>query len=333
MLWLPEERDTAQQALAEDRVEPRTARDLGTVELPVATDLAAPEMAVRAGAEALRRSGLPAERLSALFHAWMHYQGHDLWSPAHYVADQLGAHEAVPVGIRQICNGGAAALELAVAHLSVAPGSRSALVLTADRFTHPGFDRWRSDFGAAYGDGATALVVQQPAGPQHPLLLRSMSTVVAAHLESMHRGSDPFAQLPYTNAPMVDMRRTKREYFARHGIADFTRVGREMILRVLAGALRDADCEPDDPRIRMVVLPRLGRKVLETSWTPVIREYLPAPCVDWGRATGHLGPGDMAAGMSELLLRSELRPGELAVLLNSGAGFTWSAAVVEATGA
>ncbi|MFJ8310495.1 MULTISPECIES: ketoacyl-ACP synthase III family protein [unclassified Streptomyces] len=316
--------------MTEQRVEARAARDLGHPQLPVADGESAPEMAVLAARSALRSGGVPAARLALLCHAWMHYQGHDLWSPAHYIAHQIGAHDTVPVGIQQICNGGAAALELAVARLSLESGDRHALVTTADRFGSPGFDRWRSDYGAAYGDAATAVVLRQPAVAGDHLLLRSLHTAAAPHLEEMHRGADPFAQLPRDNSPMVDMRRTKRVYLRENGVEPFNKVNDDMIRHVVTGALKDAELAADDPRIRFVLLPRLGRKTLESAWTPVLRELLAAPAVDWGRETGHLGTGDLPAGLSEVVRRAALGPGQIGLLLNAGAGFTWSCAVVEA---
>ncbi|MFE9572215.1 ketoacyl-ACP synthase III family protein [Streptomyces sp. NPDC006692] len=331
-VWLPHGRDSAECAVAEQRVEARAARDLGHPRLPVADGESAPEMAVLAARSALRSGGVPAAGLALLCHAWMHYQGHDLWSPAHYIAHQIGAHDTVPVGIQQICNGGAAALELAVARLSLEPGERRALVTTADRFGAPGFDRWRSDYGAAYGDAATAVVLRQPAAAGDPLLLRSLHTAAAPHLEEMHRGADPFAELPRDNSPMVDMRRTKRVYLRENGVEPFNKVNDDMIRHVVTGALRDAGLAADDPRIRFVLLPRLGRKTLESAWKPVLRELVAAPTVDWGRETGHLGTGDLPAGLSEVVRRSALAPGQIGLLLNAGAGFTWSCAVVEAPG-
>jgi 3-oxoacyl-[acyl-carrier-protein] synthase-3 len=330
-LWLPHGRDTAADAVAEGRLEARVARDLGHRHLPVAEDVSAPDMAVRAASEALGRSEAVAGDLALLCHAWMYYQGHDLWSPPHYIADQLGAHAALPVGVRQICNGGAAALELAVGRMSLETGVRYALVTTADRFVPPGFDRWRSDYGAAYGDAGTAVLLRQPAAASDALLLRSLHSAAAPQLEGMHRGNDPFARLPRDVSPVVDMRRTKRTYLREHGTDDFQKINRDMIRHVLRRALQDAGVRPDDPRIRLAVLPRLGAKVLNADWIPVLSALLPVPMADWGTDTGHLGTGDLAAGLHDVLHGEVLRPGEIAVLLNAGAGFTWTCAVVEAT--
>ena len=89
-LCLPPARQNAQDAVALDLVDHETAGELGYDHLPVA-DLAPPEMAVEAGRRALAAAGVDAGAVGLVLHAWIHYQGHDLWSPAHFIADRLGA--------------------------------------------------------------------------------------------------------------------------------------------------------------------------------------------------------------------------------------------------
>jgi len=49
-----------------------------------------------------------------------------------------------------------------------------------------------------------------------------------------------------------------------------------------------------------------------------------------GGRTGHLGAGDMLANMADVVEQQLIGPGEFAVILGCGSGFTWSTAVVEA---
>jgi len=138
--WIPSERQSAQEAVALGLIEEDTAQELGYTGLPIA-QLSPPEMAVLAARRALSRADSDNSTGTGLvLHAWMHYQGHDLWSPAHYIADQLGMGDAVPVGIQQVCNGGATAIEMAVARLATEPAVGRALVTTADRFADRGGD-------------------------------------------------------------------------------------------------------------------------------------------------------------------------------------------------
>lgn len=341
-IWLPEDRSRAADMVESRGLRARDARGLAHASLPVARDIAAPEMAVLAAGGALRSADVAADRLDALCHAWMYYQGHDLWSPPHYIAHEIGALRAVPFGIQQVCNGGAAAVELMAAYLSTSQitGSGTSgsgrpkwgMVTTADRFVEPGFDRWSSDYGVAYGDGSTAVVLRSPAGPDDPLRLLAAATVAAPELESMHRGADPFASAPHSFRAKVDMRATKRAYLHRHGDLDFSEVNERAVHSVVDTVLRDAGVGPDDPRLQYAVLPRFGMKLLTENWIPVLSARVGAKVENFGQDTGHLGAGDAIANIADLLKGRFLAPGEMALVFSAGAGFTWSCLLVQATG-
>ncbi|QRX93531.1 MULTISPECIES: hypothetical protein [Streptomyces] len=170
--WLPDGSSQVGSAVDSGRLKARTARELGHAALPAAADTPAPDMAVHAARAVLDATGTDPGRLDVLCHAWMYYQGHDLWSPPHYIAARLGAARALPVGVQQVCNGGATALDLAASWLrdrragavdgavdGAADGASWGLVTTGDRFAGSGFDRWAGDYGVAYGDGGTALLL------------------------------------------------------------------------------------------------------------------------------------------------------------------------------
>lgn len=334
-LWLPNGRADATDAVAGGLLRKQQAAEIDHPELPSAgPDEPPPDMAVRAGRATLERAAVAAADVGVLCHAWMYYQGHDLWSPAHYIARELNAYGALPVGIQQVCNGGCAGVELTAARLTVphedTRAPRWGLVTTADRFGAPGFDRWASDYGVAYGDAGTALLLQAPAGPGSQLILRSVATAAAPELEAMHRGSDAFALAPHTGRAKVDMRATKRAFLMEHGSEPFVSANARGIHAVLDRALRDGGMDARDARLRCAVLPRFGRKILEESWIPLLETRLDAELIDAGRRTGHLGAGDGAAGVADLLRKRSLAPGEAALVLSAGAGFSWSCLLVQA---
>lgn len=222
-------------------------------------------------------------------------------------------------------------MELAIARLLADPGQAAAVVTTADRFAAPGFDRWAGDYGVGYGDGATAIVLRRAgdAGPTD-LLLHAISSAAAPELEGMHRGDDEFSPAPRWSGPTVDMRRTKKAFLARNGMEAFAKAGQSKIHTVVSRCLADAGLDPHDPRLRCVALPRLGTKILAEAYRPALAEVTPAEIVDLGGRTGHLGAGDAAANLAALA--TTLRAGEFAMVLNAGAGFTWSCLLVSRAG-
>ncbi|MEV0577587.1 ketoacyl-ACP synthase III family protein [Streptomyces sp. NPDC050392] len=323
-LWLPPRRESAADVGS-------TPQKAGYDSVAVSDDTAPPDMAVHAATTALDSAGWDGGRLDLLLHAWAYHQGHDYWSAPHYVADRLGAARALPIGIQQICNGGGAALQTAAAHLLADAGTSHALVTTADRFCAPGFDRWRGDLGVSYGDGASALLLCRTGTAETPrgLSLLAIASRAASQLEKMNRGQDDFSPAARSNGEQVDVRRTKKAYLREHGVAGFREIEQDSLRSVVTAALTEAGVPGDDPALRWCVLPRLRTDALESSYLPLLGDVTTAKMLDVGRTTGHLGAGDLPAGIAELMGRDLLEPGERALVLGTGSGFTWSCAVVE----
>ncbi len=326
-VWIPDKGDRVDRAVAEGRASAEEAERDGFLELLVETELHPPEMAVQAAIGALAEAGLDSGSLDLLIHAWTHHQGLDFWSPAHYITREIEARNAVPVGIQQMCNGGAMAIELAASRLLVEDTTRHALITTADRFTAPEFDRWRSDYGIAYGDAATAIVL---GGEQGPWQLTAITTTAASELEPMHRGEEPFEQSTADNDPL-DIRSRKRAFMQANGRERFTELATRCTRRVVERSLRDADGAGNGTRPRLVLLPRLGAAILDSSYRPAlnIKELGQADVVWAGAYSGHLGAGDLAANLAELESHSALEPGDTVLLISAGGGFTWTCLVLE----
>jgi 3-oxoacyl-[acyl-carrier-protein] synthase-3 len=325
-VWLPETTETTAAAVAAGRLDPEDADELGYRELPVSDRLAGPQLAVRAANEALRAAGTDPGELSLLVHAFSYYQGHDFFSPAHLVAESLGARTAIPVGVQQMCNGGAAGAQFAAATLLADPAPGAALVTTGDRFCEPGFDRWRGDYGVAYGDGGTALVLRRAGDDPAGLAVLAVTSAAAPEFEGMHRAGEPFAPAARFTSATVDTRRSKKNFLSAGG-ADFASAERDRVRAVLGSALTEAGVAAAD--LRCVVLPRLAGRVLADTYLPLIAAITPAKPVDLGRHTGHLGAGDLIAGVAALMGPDLLGPGECGAVLSAGAGFTWSCLIAQ----
>nr|WP_239148866.1 3-oxoacyl-ACP synthase [Streptomyces sp. SID12501] len=235
-----------------------------------------------------------------------------------------------------MCNGAAAALRAAVHQLAAHPGGAPVLVTTADRFASPGFDRWGGDYGVWYGDGGTAAVVGAgPDGvPEGALALRALRTRAAPELENAHRDVGAFHPAPHTGGAAVDVRRTKKAFLADHDKPRFLARLRRETTAVLAAALTAAGIGPGGRQLSTVLLPRLGRATARDVYGPAVAEITDAPLADLGDRTGHLGAGDLLSNLAALAADTgphRLERGEYAAVLSAGAGFTWSAVVVQRT--
>ncbi|MEV6954799.1 3-oxoacyl-ACP synthase [Streptomyces sp. NPDC051183] len=334
--WLPEERERVSDVLASGGITEAEAEQFGLTEVPV-SDIPGPQLAVRAAERALAAAEFDPARIGLVAHAWLFHQGHDFWSPPHYVADQVGAHDALPLGVRQMSNGGVAALGVAVDRLIADPEVEAALVTTGDRFVPPAFNRWTADYGAVYGDAGTAALLhrhdpdRRDAERSRPLLLlRSLTFATAAEYEAMYRGRDPFTEAPLEAGSPIDIRRPKKAYLEEHGgMGPFLKSAADAVRSTLLQSLAESGVEPGDPRIRCVALPRLGEHVLSITHA-LLDELLGVEILQLREGSGHLGAGDLLANLAHISSSHGLEPGEFAVVIGGGGGFTWSCAVVQA---
>jgi 3-oxoacyl-[acyl-carrier-protein] synthase III len=332
-VWLPDGRESAADAIASSKLDEDTADDLGYHELSVSTGQTPPEMAVLAAESALDSAGVSGADVGILVHAYSYYQGHDFFSPAHFIADRLGARNANPFCVAQMSNGGATSVQLAVAQLLADPHISTALVSTADRFCEPGFDRWCGDYGVAFGDGATAMVLRRASDTRSTdLALLAMNSVAAPEFEAMLHAGDPFSLAPREHARSVNTRRNKKAFLEANGSEGFMKAQREKLRDVIERSLAESGIAPDDRTLRYVLLPRLAQIVLEDSYLSTLAEITTATPIDFGAHTGHLGSGDLLANTAALVDDEMLAPGETAIALSAGAGFSWSCVVMTRTG-
>ncbi|HEY1486603.1 MAG TPA: 3-oxoacyl-ACP synthase [Micromonosporaceae bacterium] len=325
--WLPPGRSTVAEAIAAGSIDEPTAARLGYTTLARSDARSAPELAVAAGRKALAEAGWPAEQIDLVVHAWIYHQGHDFWSAPHYIANELGALAAEPLGVHQTSNGAAAAIAVAVSRLAADPGVRRCAVTTADCFAPPAFDRWGADVDVAYGDAGTALLLSREASPYR---LVSVASASASRYETLYRGTDPFTPAPRWSQQTISARRTKAAVADGGLMHRFVAAGRRSVHQVIATVLREVELAPDDVRLRMLALPRIGAGALRQFWEPCLHELglRHVELLDFGRGSGHLGAGDTIANLAEIIAMDRLGPGEVALLLCAGNGYTWSCVAV-----
>ncbi|TCK22211.1 ketoacyl-ACP synthase III family protein [Pseudonocardia endophytica] len=291
----------------------------------VSAELSGPELAARAARRALGGAGAGPSDVDLVLHASTYHQGHDLWSAASYVQRESLGNACPSMEVRQLSNGGLAAVELAAGYLTAAPARRhSALVTTGDRFAPPGFDRFATDPGTICGDAGTALVLSTVDGFAR---LVALVTVSDPGLEVMGRGEDPFSDAPLQARPTIDVGVHRPHLLRSIGMT-------EMLERMVAGqqesfrtALDDAKIDADD--VRRFVLPNLGAPKVAAQFLEPLGIDPARTTQDWGLGLGHLGAGDQIAGLAHLREEGLLASGDHCVLVGAGGGFTWTTAVLE----
>ncbi|WP_369393221.1 ketoacyl-ACP synthase III family protein [Streptomyces sp. CG1] len=287
-------------------------------------DLSAVDMAVVAGRQAMVRSGRAAEDIALVLHAAMYHQGEDFWTPASYVQRHTVAGTAPAIHVDHASNGGMAALELGASWLASRTEAEAALLTTGDRYALPGFDRWYSDSGQVFADGATALVLSRGSGFARLLASNSTSD---PELEDAYRDVEGgFTLVPHPTGKPLDLRGRKSRYMKR--------VGKEFVVdRLVAGLLANtertlAEAETSMDRIARVVVPNVGRELLEWEFLTPYKIDVDRTVWEWGRRTCHIGGGDQFAGLTYLLESGQLRPGDQVLVVGVGIGFSWTTAVI-----
>ena len=261
--------------------------------------------------------------MGLVLHTWIYHQGHDMWSPPHFVANELGVPDALPYGSSRAATP-APALRLAAMHLAAEPGVGAALVTTGDRFRLPvstagtPTTAWASATG---GRGAGAPRRRRP----DDYALLSMSSATAAHFELMMRHGDDFSPHPCGTA-LIDLR-VPRSPTWRCTARTSSRNRRRMIRKVIVDSIRDAGLGPTTPGSSTS---RCHGSV-GTCWTPSTagaERRAEGRALRFGATTGHLGCGRLPANLADLRDRVPLQPGDVALVISGGAAWTWASAVV-----
>ncbi|MFG2885279.1 ketoacyl-ACP synthase III family protein [Streptomyces sp. NPDC048297] len=314
------------EAVRQGGCPPGLAAATGTVSVAHSPDESAAEMAAHAARTALARAGSGPADVDLLLHADTYHQGQDLWPVGSYIQREALGNSCLALEIRQMSNGGLAAVDLASAYLTAGHGHGDALLTAADRFCEPGIDRWQTDPGTPYGDGASALVLSRRGGFAR---LVSLALHADPELEPMHRGEEPFTPAPFSYRIPVDFEEAKRAFIAKAGMSYAITRANNGQQTVIKQALADAGMELDDAR--WVVLPHFGRRRLQAIYYKPFGIRPERTTWEFSRTVGHLGAGDQFASLDHLVTTGKARPGDRCVLISVGAGYSWGCAVVEIT--
>jgi 3-oxoacyl-[acyl-carrier-protein] synthase-3 len=212
--------------------------------------------------------------------------------------------------------------------ISSAGPEQAGLVTTGDRFSLPGFNRWRSDYDVAYGDGGTAVVLRPGGLRPGELEVLAMATTAMAELEVMYRSGDDFSASPLSHATPIDIRRPKRAWLAGGGAVQLAKAGPDAVEDVVRCAINSAGLDAADSSIRVVAIPRIGSRTIEQMYMPPLRRILGARVAQLGDKTGHLGAGDFLANICDLS-SGVLDADEVGVIVGGGGGFTLSCMILK----
>ncbi|WP_066362988.1 ketoacyl-ACP synthase III family protein [Herbidospora mongoliensis] len=320
------ERVPVERAVACGDYSADAAKSTGQVSVSMSRQ-APPEMAVSAGRRAIKSAedgGAVLDPDTFYLHSHSHFQGVDMWPAACWIAGELLGTDlrGMPMSVQAASNGSLGSLEIAANMLTARPEVPSALITVADRFAPPA-DRWYLSPGMVFGDGAAAAVLTRSSGR---LRLRSLVSETDATLEGLSRGDEPFRSAPQ---PGADMRNRTRSFLAHSGLSlkDVRRRSADRTHSVVTRALDDAGKSLDE--IDWFVAPFVGRALYQDSFIRPFDGFTPRnTLLELGLSTGHLGPADGLYALHHLIRDDLIAPGASVLVLGTGMGFTFSAAVL-----
>lgn len=285
--------------------------------------LPGPELAVRAGRQALDAAGPGA--VGPHLHGAMAYTGLDVWSASCWVADRLLAGPpALSVQFSALCNTSAAGIETAASLLTGRPDFPRVLLTVGDRFPESAIDRFEVDPEIALGDAGAAAVLGRGGGQARVLSCVSRTD---PSLEGLQRGDEPLRDRP-ADGPALLRKRT-RQFFAAG-----TRTPASVVQAHVAGvravaetALAEAGTSVAEAR--WVVPPFVGRNAFEHGYERPLGLDRDRTLLELGLRLGHLGGSDHLYALDHLLREGKVTTGDRVVLIGVGGGFTFTCVVLE----
>ncbi|MGN5637011.1 ketoacyl-ACP synthase III family protein [Streptomyces sp. AC154] len=323
--FLPE-RVTTAHAVANGWYDEELRTESGMISVGVAGETPAPEMAIAAAREAVKRSEHTPDEFAALLHTPVHHQGPEIWSAPHYVLHRTLDRPVPAMEIRQGCLGMIQSMRLAAQWLNTAGGQDAVLVTAGDNFSTANIDRWRVSSHYLLGDGGSAAVLSRRDGFARLLAVHSVSCPEA---EILHRGGEPLFPPSITVGRRLDLEERSDHIRAQWagGVAPPLFHLGDLVTEVVDQVLADSGLRMDDitkvahsavalDQIRFGFLDPLGIDEERGTW-------------GFNRTLGHSAGTDQIAGLEHLLDTGQAGPGDRVLLLAAAVGMEVGAAVVE----
>jgi 3-oxoacyl-[acyl-carrier-protein] synthase-3 len=235
----------------------------------------------------------------------------------------LPAGRGIASELNAMSNSLVGGIDISARVLAGSPDLDTVLLTGGETFGPPAFDHLTADHGIAYGDGGSALILSRRPGLARIL---STSSYTDPTLERLHRGDHRFAPAGTTELGAERIRERKRQYTDVVGAASVTRRNHEGIRAVIDETLRDAELGLD--QLRWVLLPHYGRHLLDTHCLQPLGITADQTLCRAGDQWGHIGPNDQIIGLTHLLTRGAVAPGDHVALLGIGIGMTWTAVIL-----
>lgn len=336
--YLPEERLLLSDLAEQSGTPMRVAEYAGADSVRrAAADVFPLDMAVAAGREALERAQVRAEDLGLVLWCGAAVPEYLMPTTAGAALAALGAGGAHGFDVAQGCAAMLTGLWAASSFLAFDPSLQHVLLLGADRWSS--FTPHQVCDSVFFGDGGGAVVVSRGEQPLRLLAYQGITRgefsdlwrldgggIRARAAREQHAGTEGRVAGPRAEGPGGTGADHYRVVDPERAHGEFKEIYVPVILDSIRGALRRAALEPDD--IDFVSMVNANLRVLQ-----VVLGELGIPeersSADYLRRFGHFGAPDVFFNLFLALEQGRVRPGDRVLLVSTGIGFHWVAAVVE----
>ncbi len=282
------------------------------------------DLAVAAGRRALDAAGVTADEVDVVVLAISDIAEHLYWDPAAACQHRIGASRAEAVLANQACGGAVTAFDTVAGRFATHPDHEVALIIGANRVCEDYVNRMAVNT-CVNGDGAAAAVVRRDLPGLRWLVTETLTDGAYADYFRLDGGTArPFGggEPPRIRDPFTRL----AEFFDNDvpAMVEFGRMTvdrtREVVERACKRAGVSGVARVVHLNDNLIALGDLA-KALDLP--------LSAMNADVAAAHGHLGCADQILGLSWLVERELVAPGDVVALTGTGSGMHWTCTLIE----
>jgi len=277
-------------------------------------------LALRAASAALDRAGVDPAEVDLCIWCGAAVPDYLMPTSAGVIQDSLGCERAQAFDVAQGCSALLTGLQVAHGCMALDSGCRTAVLAAGD--TWGAFTLHHNADSVFFGDGGGALVIQSGHSRLRPIAYHTLTRGRYRRIWMLEAGG---ACHPASSETLAQGRHLYRCTDPQTAHGEFKEIYVPTLVEVAGTALRKAGIGPDDVAFFSMVNANL--RVLELVCTglgiPVERSS-----ADYLRTFGHLGSPDVFFNLDQALGQGRLSHGDLVLLLTTGIGFFWVAAVI-----
>lgn len=288
-----------------------------------ATDEQPSDMGIHAAREAVHRAGIDAKEIGIIAYCGASFYDYRIWSPAARVQAALGADDCYAFEVKNGCNGGNLGINLCKNLALSHPEKKYALVVCSEKLS-PFIDYTDPNSLSLFmvGDGAAAAVLKKGDAENQLLEYASLTDGSTVDCVKVPMGG---TKLPYTHGAHD----SRSKYICVDDPVRLDRILSQTYLdnyvKVITRAVHKSGYSTED--IDFLFTNQVKRSLSKDIFRSVgISEKNTLTSIE---DYGHMGTVDTLFNLGRAMEQKLVKPGDLAVIASSGAGFTWAAMTVK----